>query len=273
MSNNILSINLDKYLRIEIKNQRPVKLEDLTLSLLAFNHQFHIFIESETDQDSPISTELFIKDVKSGSIIVDLVTHGAAIAPLIWEGGSLQQWIKTIESIFQWLQGKSSSAPKELKKQDLQDWNKVLEPVAKDNGAQLNLNVKDGNVTIYQISIGSNDANAMQNRIAKQLEALDLPNENIHRRKVMYWYQAKFDKESDTGNRAKIDDISGRALKVIFENNQIKEEMLHPQKDFVRPWQDLAYVVDVEVQTVRNEPKVYKVLRYYPEETFDPSNV
>ena len=36
-----------------------------------------------------------------------------------------------------------------------------------------------------------------------------------------------------------------------------------------KPWQELAYVVVIEVQTVRGIPKMYKVLKYYPEYTFD----
>lgn len=36
-----------------------------------------------------------------------------------------------------------------------------------------------------------------------------------------------------------------------------------------KPWHQLAYIVDVEVQTVNDVPKVYTVLRYYPEDTFD----
>ena len=81
----------------------------------------------------------------------------------------------------------------------------------------------------------------------------------------MYWYQTKFDPESEIGNRAIIDDISKKALKVVFENNQTKDEMLHPQEPFERPWHELTYIVDLELQTVRDVPKVIKVRRYYPE--------
>ncbi|WP_244859164.1 hypothetical protein [Shewanella dokdonensis] len=88
----------------------------------------------------------------------------------------------------------------------------------------------------------------------------------------MYWYQAKFDPNSETGNRAIIDDISKKSMKVIFENNAVKNEMLHPPEHLKKQWHELAYVVDVEVETVRGVPKIYKVLQYYPEYTFDPED-
>ncbi|MCU7927134.1 MAG: hypothetical protein KZQ97_11920 [Candidatus Thiodiazotropha sp. (ex Dulcina madagascariensis)] len=268
---NSIEIDASKSLEIIINNERPVSLEDLAMSLFSFNHQFHKFVESETDKDAGIGTELLIKEVRSGSIIVELVSQAVPIAPLLWEGGSLAQWSKVVENTCNWLLGKVSNPPREMSKQDLVEWNKFIEPVAKDHGSQMNINVSEGGKVINQFIYNSTEANAMQNRIGRFIEKMDTPDENIHRRKVMYWYQTKFDPDSDTGNRAIIDDLSSGSLKVIFENNAVKEAMLHPDPKFTKPWQELAYVVDVEVETVRNTPKLYKVLKYYAEYTFDPT--
>jgi hypothetical protein len=268
--NQIMEIDLRKTLEIKINNNKPVGLEDLSLSLLAFNHQFYKFVESETNKETDISSELLIKEVRSGSIVIELVSQAAPILPLLWQGGSFLQWSKVVEDTTKWLLGKIDTPPKDYNKQDLQEWNKFVEPVAKDNGSQMNINVSDNGKVINQIFINSIDANAIQNRITHMIKDLDTPEDNIHRHKVMYWYQTKFDPNSDTGNKAIIDDLSGSGLKVIFENQAVKEEMLHVNPKFGKPWQELAYIVDVEVQTVRGTPKVYKVLKYYPEDTFDP---
>lgn len=268
--NNILEVDLSKKLEIKINNQAPVGLQDLSLSLLSFNHQFHKFVESETNKETEVGSELLIKEVRSGSIIVELISQAAPIVPLLWEGGALAQWAVVVESTCKWLLGKAETPPKELTKQDLQEWNKIIEPVAKDNGSQMNINVSDGGKVINQFIINSNEAKAMQNKIGRLVDDMDTPEDNIHHRKVMYWYQTKFDPESDTGNRAIIDDLTKGSLKVIFENSAVKEAMLHSEPKFGKPWHELAYVVDVEVQTVRGTPKLYKVLKYYPEYTFDP---
>lgn len=57
---------------------------------------------------------------------------------------------------------------------------------------------------------------------------------------------------------------------MIFENNAVKESMLHGNTKFNKQWHELAYVVDLEVQTINGVPKLYKILRYYDEYTFDP---
>lgn len=270
--NNILEIDLSKKLEIKINNTKPVSLEDLSLSLLSFNHQFHKFVESETNKENGIGSELLIKEVRSGSIIVDLVSFSAPIVPLLWEGGTLSQWSKVVQETCNWLLGKIDTPPKEITKQDLNDWNKFIEPVAKDNGSQININVSDGGTVINQITINSIEANAIQNKISHLIGDLDAPEGNIHKRKVMYWYQTKFDQNSETGNKAIIDDITKSGLKVIFENKDVKESMLHSEHGLGKPWHELAYVVDVEIETVRGAPKMYKVIKYYPEYTFDPSD-
>lgn len=268
--NNILEIDLDKRMEITIKNANPVSLKDLSLSLLSFNHQFHKFVESETDRETEVGSELLIKEVRKGSIVIELISQAAPVVPLLWDGGTLSHWSGTVQGICNWLLGKTTNPPREMTKQDFQEWNRFVEPVAKDHGSQMNINVSDGGTVINNFTINSTEANAIQNEISRKIEKLDQPEDNIHLRKVMYWYQAKFDPNSETGNRAIIDDISKKSMKVIFENNAVKEDMLHPPEKFAKQWHELAYVVDVEVETVRGVPKVYKVLRYYPEYTFDP---
>ena len=92
----------------------------------------------------------------------------------------------------------------------------------------------------------------------------------MQRKRVMVWYQTKFDEASLTGDRAVIESISRTPIKVIFENNAVKRAMLNGDPRFSKPWHELAYIVDVSVQTVGGVAKLYTVLNYYEEDTFDP---
>jgi hypothetical protein len=65
--------------------------------------------------------------------------------------------------------------------------------------------------------------------------------------------------------------ITDKPVKVIFENNAVKKAMLKGEPRFKKPWNELAYLVDIKVQTVRNLPKVYTIINYYDEDTFDPN--
>lgn len=266
-----LEMDYSKKLEIKFSNKKPIQLSDLSQSLLAIGSQYEKFIENEADEEFFGSSELYIKDVRSGSIIIELITQNLPILPLLWQGGSLLEWTNQISNTINWLLGESDKPPKEIQKQDLKQWGNILEPVAKDNGSQLNFNVYDGGSVVFNVNVNSLQANAAGNRIKRELEKLDEPDDHIQKRKVMYWYQTKFDDESHTGDKAIIESITDKPVKVIFENNAVKKAMLKGEPRFKKPWNELAYLVDIKVQTVRNLPKVYTIINYYDEDTFDPN--
>lgn len=267
---NTIEIDFDKKLEIKINNEKPVNLTDLTVSLLDLSSQFQRFVESESSEDYDISSELLIKEVRSGSIIVELVTKAAPLVPLLWQGGSLYQWVSTSSNIIDWFLGKVNNPPQNLTKKDLQQWKNIIEPVAKDAGSQLVISASDNATVINQLIVSSEQANAAQNFINRKIVAMGEPADHIHSKKVLVWYQTKFDTNSETGDKAIVEDIRKNPTKVIFENNAVKEAMLHGHNNFNKQWHELAYVVDIEVQTINGVPKLYKILRYYEDYTFDP---
>ncbi len=270
--NNILELDFNDKLQITINNTKPVVLTDLTMALLGVGQQFERFIENETTEQHQAGSELFIKEVRSGSIIVELVAQAIPVAPLLWQGGSIVEWASHAKSVIEWLNGKLSQPPKELTKQDLQQWSNILEPIAKDHGSQMNFTVSNGGqVVVNQFTINSEQANAAQNAIRREIGLLNEPDDHTQRKRVMTWYQTKFDDTSQTGNKAVIESISKSPVKVIFENNAVKKALMAGDPRFSKPWNELAYIVDVKVQTVQGVPKVYTIINYYDDDTFNPT--
>ena len=81
-TSNILELDFSHKLEIKINNQRPVILTDLTMALLGVAPQYEKFIENETNEQHHAGTELYIKEVRSGSIIVELITQAIPVAGL-----------------------------------------------------------------------------------------------------------------------------------------------------------------------------------------------
>ena len=270
-SHTLLELDFSNKLEITIHNTKPVVLTDLTMALLGVGQQFERFIENETNEQHAASSELFIKDVRSGSIIVELVAQAIPVVPLLWQGGSLLEWVNHTKSVIEWLNGRLANPPKDLTKQDLKQWANILEPVAKDHGSQMNFTVSNGGQVINQIFISSEQANAAQSQIKREIGKLEEPDDHTQRKRVMEWYQSKFDSFSSTGDKAVIESISKVPVKVIFENNAVKKAMLAGDARYSKQWHELAYIVDIKVQTVQGVPKVYTIINYHDEDTFDPS--
>jgi hypothetical protein len=271
MAQPLIALDFSNKLEITINNQKPVVLTDLTMALLGVSQQYHRFIENETAEENQSASELFIKDVRSGSIVVELVAQAMPVIPLLWEGGSFLEWVNHAKSVIEWLNGKVAAPPKEVGKQDLRQWGNIVGPVAKDHGSQMNFTVLRGGQVINQFIITSEQANAAQNAIHREIGRLVEPDDHIQRKRVMVWYQTKFDADSPTGDRVVIESISKSPVKVIFEDNAVKQAILAGDARFKKQWHELAYIVDVRVQTVQGVPKVYSIINYHDEDTFDPS--
>ena len=269
----MVALNEDQWLQIRIDYSKPVGLTDLTLSLLAFSQEYAKFVEASADTQSAAETQLVVKEIRPGSILIELFAHILPALPLLWAGTPLDAWFLQAAQILDWLAGKLGDKPQELSKGDLNNWKTFVEPIAKDHGAQLNLAIGDNStVTVNQYIYSSEDARRAQQKISEELVRLDTPADNVHRRKLMHWYQTKFVDHTKTGDKVIIEDISKSPVKVIFENDAVKAQMLAGDPRFSRPWHQLAYVVDVEVQTVQSIPKLYTILRYYPDDTIDPAD-
>ena len=110
-------------LELEIKNTQPLVLTDLTLSLLAFSHQYSKYVERTTNEPSSQARQLVIKEVRSGSVIVDLVGYACNAVPLIWSGGcTVIEWYKQAQAVLEWLLDRREKPPISLNKTDLSQW-------------------------------------------------------------------------------------------------------------------------------------------------------
>ena len=152
----------DERIIVRIDNKHPVSLYDLSHAMSAFSRQFHLFVENETEKGIGIESDLHVLEIRKGSLLFELVSQGIGVTPVLWEGGALSEWFKTLKLILESVVDGKLPSGRGFSKRDYQDFNAILEPIAKDPGANL-----------------------------------------------MVWYQAKFDAQSGTGNRAVIDDICG----------------------------------------------------------------
>lgn len=64
----------DAVLRVEIKNSKPVDLIDLTTSLMALAQSFQDYANQKTADPLPDNMRLYVKELRSGSVIAELVS-------------------------------------------------------------------------------------------------------------------------------------------------------------------------------------------------------
>lgn len=240
---------------VEIKNNNPVELEAFANSLKSLGDEYKRFCLAH--EESPGDVGLYIKSVRSGSIIAELMTLAASTMPLITYAGTIYDFGSFLAEAFDFLAGKSDNLKAKFDKNTLMNLSNIVEPIVSDKGAQINLsgaNVQ-GDVIINQ-NITHTEANAVQNKARRMMDSIHEPVTGIHEQVVMYWSQAKNDPHSTgAGDKAKIESIWRNPVKVLFADDSLKSQVLF---DVEHPFTK-GYVVDVVVETVNEKPVLYKV--------------
>lgn len=241
---------------IEINNKQPVELFDLTNSFLSLADEYRRFSEKE-----PVSeiqeVKLYIKEIRTGSIIADIVACAPGVLPYIGYATSVISFSTYLKRAYKGLLGHDATDDnlKGLAKTNYENLSNIVEPVAKDNGSQINIHTTvNGNVTV-NFNFNSVEANAIQNRIKREISLLKEPTTGIKEKVLLYWYQARNDPKSKAGDKAVIETIQPTPVKVVFSNEKVKAQMIYGENPFTS-----AYIVDVEVETIGGRPVIYKVL-------------
>ena len=243
---------MDAGLRIEIKNRKPIELSDFTTSLWALANEFRKQMETEAPEIAAADVRLYVKSVQSGSIIAEVIAIAPQALQLVSYANSVMGFYKHVKNAYDYLAGVTDEKPP-LDKSSYENLSGIVEPVAKESGSQLNIGVLNGDLFL---TLDSLKANAIQNKARKEIEALAEPTKGLHEKVLLYWYQARGDAKSKTGDRAIIESISPFSVKTICANDLIKAQMI---LEDANPFKE-AYVVDVMVETIRGKPALYKVL-------------
>ncbi len=257
-------------LTIKIKNKNPLDFDRVISSLNAFSKEYTSFCKKEFKGLEESTTKLQIHSLKEGSIELELVSAALALVPDINSTYIFGKYM--IESL-KFFTGKSDSKkpPDNFKNKSAGNFIDLLEQTANDAGSNLNI-INSGNNNTYNINVSSSDARVAQNRLAKYNTELLQEKSSIKDKQLFYWSTASFVKNK-SGDKGFIESIDkAKPHKIIFPNESDKKIMTTSSNKFKADWQDLMYIVDVEVLDVQGKIQAYKILKVYEEDTFEKEN-
>ena len=252
-----MQMQLDKTtLIVKIKNTEPVELADFAKSMMSLANDY----QSRQTADPRLPAKLYIKEIKSGSIIAELAPMLPLAGQLLIEHyDQIENYAEHLYNLIGWLLGKNGK-PENTDGKQLNNLSNIVNPVANDKGGQLTFStVNYSGSVVNHITVNYYEANTVQNRARQEIRQLQEQEEPVengdYTQVLMYWAQAAPNKETD---QAVIEAIWPKPVKVILPD-RIKQEIL---LDEPYPFKKL-YIVDVNVQTVKGRPKLYKITRYY----------
>lgn len=245
--------------RIHLENKKPLELIDFNKSLLALSSQFESFaIDKCNFEKSEI--KLYVQQVKSGSIIIDLVEFATAgIIPLVQNTNLIIDFASHLKEIYNYFIKGVGEKPK-LTISECKDLIEITNPVAKDAKSKMTFSiVNNGNNNITPVFIMDSIAsNASQNTLKNEITSLQVKEDQnvIHTAQLLTMFQIR-DIDNKNGNKGTIEAILDKPLNIVFESEEIKKQMLDSDLNPLKT----AYVVDAVVQNANRRPVAYKILK------------
>lgn len=250
----------DIRLQVHVNNTIPMELSDLTSSLAALNNQYVAYIRRHRDGNISGAAKLYVKEVRKGSAIFELTDILPAALPFMENANTIIGFAGYIRDAVQFLLGINRVRP-DLNVNDCRNISDLFNPITADNGGSMNVEtVINGDVTLY-INTNSTEANAIQNAARREIKRLSAIEQTlIHERVIMTWLQPNSDINNNTKNKGVIDSVlPGKALKILFEDEVIKRDMLYGSENPLIT----AYIVDVRVETSQDKPVAYRIVKLH----------
>jgi len=246
-----------------IDNKRPVLATVYAQSLEALSAEYTRYISAFHSPADAEFTHMFVDQMRQGSIVSVLEPIVVGALPLFDAARTIFEYSDYLKAVIDWALGKTEEKPKLADEaRTLKDMVKILEPVARDQGAQMNIGTVSNHGTInFTLNIGATDANAAQNHFRRFMEpAKPLPG-GEHKMVALRWYQTKGDAKAKTGDKARIESIYPNPVKVMFASPDLKERMVIAEAQIYHK----AFIVDVSVEVVDDKPVLYVVKAYHDE--------
>lgn len=244
-------------LTVEIKYKRPIALGDVSVSFEALASEYKAWAEENETGQVVGDLGLYIESLKGGSIVATLVALSPLYLPFLESANTVVEFAKFLKVSYEALLGKHDK--QELSRHSYKNLSAIVEPVAKDGSAQINLSAVVNGDVHYHLHLTSVEANAAQNNARRELTAGGEAVTGIHQNVVLYLYQARNVPSTSVGDKGVIESLHTGPVRLAFSEGAKKSFVLDVSDN---PFKS-AWVVDVQVETVNGKPALYKILEIH----------
>jgi hypothetical protein len=256
---------MDNMLTFTIDSKEPIPLDVFSKSLSSFKKEFDSITQS--------SSELYVKEIRKGSIEIDLLAIASVVAPvlpLMANANIVGQFVEYVKTTAKWLSG-ASKKPDQVSYtiDEIRAFKDIFAPVAlsKDTGANIRITQQGQEPIRFDKPQIETMTAFREGEIGLPESVVSVePTKDEHHKVLFFWYQACFDESKiNTGNKGTIESIDPKPQRVLFadDDSETKKEMTTAHPTTGMDWQKVGYIVDVEVLRKAGSIVAYKILDNY----------
>lgn len=254
------------YIVVTLNLKDAVEISDFAALFAGLGSQFDDFLKHK-HPDLEGTAEMYVREVRSGSIIADLVPAIGSVIAIMDQAIIVSEFARRVGGrILTLASGKFLEG---ARKSDLQHVSETIRAVANDNGGTASIESitysEDGPVRKLEAEFATHEARRALATIESQKTMLDKKENADHEKALMYFtradtHDAKIDKRS--GERIKIEKISDRDLALVYQSELAKERIkseIHGSISVFRK----GFIVDVNVLTKNGRPVAYAIVHVH----------
>lgn len=243
MQNNVVE---DK-LTYKIGTEEPIEINNLIKSLKSIADEY-----GKSSKIKDVSVK--VSEVRKGSFEFDFLLHSsAALLPLMSNLNTTIDFIKRISDLKSFFLGqKDYIVPTIEEAKMLHSINMPIQTLNNYGTIVVNDTNKTESIK-FDLDESKKIIKTTDKFIEMEKKKEDEENQNIFADRLIEFVQTRTDNR-DYGNKSICESISKKEIKTIFENDTIKNDILDNPYHY-------GFLVDLEVQYINQEPKLYKIIK------------
>ena len=258
----------DAHLILKIETKSPIELGEFVATFVGLGNQYERFNDEE-HPDEKGTARFFVKEVRAGSIIAEIIVGSAAASPMLGFG---MAGIKHANDLAKFVETYGGRLKKYFKrggrddasgKGDVADYLRTVQAVSHDAEGLLSLAVYDDGEKRIAFEFTTREAREAEHNLIEHRTDLDRTSAADHQRVVMTFARtnvahAKAGKRS--GELVEIETIHRRPLPIIYASTLAEERVRHEVADADENVYKKAFDVDVNVVMKGDRPIAYRLV-------------
>lgn len=255
---------------LTIDNSQPIELGAFVRAFTSIAKEYQDSVDESPDFEG--EAEIYVREVRSGSIVADLWPVVASTVPII--ASHAEQVFLAVEFVEKWKDRITKLAagivPGNFSRSDLKTFAGVVEAIARDPDASSTLEVatfEDGKRQVKAaFKFRTNEAKAVERTIEGEYRRLETERDDTHLRVLMIFTRSDIGdapKDKRSGERVVIPQISDRDLPIMYASDLAEQRVKHEIREADDNIYKKGFSVDVSVLYRNARPIVYRILNVH----------
>ena len=258
-------------LTLKIDNSQPIPLSSFVKAFTSLAAEYKRSVR-ENEEFQSEDAEIFIKQIRSGSIIADLIPVASAVLPLVVSEADkifvavefVQKWETRLKSLI------NGVVPDKPSKSDLSRWADTVENIARDPDASSTLEVatfRDGEKQIEaSFTFTSAEAKKIQDTIEGEFVRLEDNRTADYERVLMVFTRSDIGNArvgKPSGERVMIQEVSDKPLAITYGSELAEQRVKHEIREGDENIYKKGFNVDVKVQYANYKAVAYSIMNVH----------